>query len=434
MKINISESYVDYLYEYFKGGIELPFKNNGFNISFIKYKNKYLFITRNVFPIKNIIEKKELLPGISIDSYKKYVEKVKEYVIENSDLSEHFIWSWHNFYQTSIIFVGDLDNNLNITINKNIKPYAIVNPIFCLNYKENNKVGCAYYFTNTEDFRLYEYGGRIYMINSTVNIINQVIIKSDSIKIFNKFNNICNPIINMNKRNLSTNSNNSYIKIYEKNWTLFKVNFENNKESLFSFFHDFTKNGIECVDYNPITKKCKKYMIIKYPENTFPIDTNIVRFSFGSTSILFKSDTLNGYMGVGHVKIRLHKEEEKTKTDKYFYDLFLKVHYGYKKIFKNKYKPHHVSQYSFFFFLYDSDKKKFYISDMYLPLIEYKYYFNLVFPMSIIQDNNNIIVSMGYGDYTNIFIKYTKKEIEKIPFYDVTKLDITNLKLNTISN
>jgi hypothetical protein len=54
--------------------------------------------------------------------------------------------------------------------------------------------------------------------------------------------------------------------------------------------------------------------------------------------------------------------------------------------------------------------------------------------MSIIQDNNNIIVSMGYGDYTNIFIKYTKKEIEKIPFYDVTKLDITNLKLITISN
>ena len=434
MILNISEEYVDFLYDFFKGGIEMPIKNNGFNMSFIKYKNRYIFITRNVYPIKNVIEKKQLIPGISKSSYKKFVEKTKEYIIENSNLSEDYIWSWRTFYQSSIIFVGDLDSELNIKIDKNIKPYGIINPIFCLNAKENNKTSCSHYFTNSEDYRIYEYRNRIYIINSSINVINQVIIKENSINVFNKYNNICNPVINMNNYNIPSNSN-EYLKIYEKNWTLYKVDFENNKERLFTFFHDFSRNGIESVEYNPITKKCKKYTIVTYPENTFPIGTNIVRFSFGSTSIFFNSKTRNGYLGVGHLKIRLRKNEdgEKTKIEKYFYNLFLKIHTNYKKIFKQKYKPHHVSQYSFFFFLYDERNKKFYISDFFLPIIKYKYFFNIVFPMSIIKDKNNVILSMGYGDYTNIFIKYTNAEIENIPLYDVSNLDVTKLKLKLIT-
>ena len=53
--------------------------------------------------------------------------------------------------------------------------------------------------------------------------------------------------------------------------------------------------------------------------------------------------------------------------------------------------------------------------------------------MSIIKDKNNVILSMGYGDYTNIFIKYTNAEIENIPLYDVSNLDVTKLKLKLIT-
>ena len=48
--------------------------------------------------------------------------------------------------------------------------------------------------------------------------------------------------------------------------------------------------------------------------------------------------------------------------------------------------------------------------------------------MSINEINNNIIISAGYGDYTNIFMKYTKKEIDDTPFYDITSVDVTKLK------
>ena len=442
MLLNITESHVDYLYDYFKGGIELPIKSNGFNMSFTKFKKKYIFVIRFVFPLKNIIEKKELVPGISKSSIKRFVEKTKEYLLENSNISEDYIWSWQNFYQSNILFVGTINDKLEIKIDKNIKPYASVNPLFCLQQKSdvdvngtNSTTDCSYYFNNMEDFRLYTFNGRIYMINSTMNVINQIFVTEKGLKIFTKFRNICNPVLDVKKPLLVDNGN--YLKIYEKNWSLYKVLFKDNKEQSFSFLHDFSKEGIEGVDYNPITGKCRKRILVPY-KNTFPINSNIARFSFGSTCVHVKSNfqnkTKTGYLGVGHLKLRLFKEGEKTKVEKHFHKLFLRMHKYYKKIFKKKYKPHHVSQYYLFFFLYDDVNSKFYISDIQLPVPYYKYYFNMVFPMSIVKDSDDLLISMGYGDYTNLLLRIPEKDVLSSIKYDVSDLDVTDLKLNLLFN
>lgn len=455
----IPESYSTFLKEHFKGGPKYPLDSPGFNMSFIKYNNKYIFVIRNVIPIKNLIEKKELKPGIS-KLHVKFIQNMKNFNVRNSDFSDYFFWDWQNFYNNTTIFAGKIDDKLNIIVDKNIKPYSFENPRTCLNYKENGKISCSLFLRNQEDFRIYTYRKRIYLIDSMVNDIYQIILKNNEFKIFKKFRNICTPIINLDKfglnySNLSNNivlknlpkevNNDIYLKFFEKNWSLFSVKFENNKESLFSFFHDFGENGIEAVDYNPITKRCKKRIIVKYSPNTFPLDRNIVRFSFGSTTTFFKSKTRNGFLGVGHVKIRAeerkseafvpkeHNNSQKNKIGDYFSNIYFTIHKFYKKIFKEKYKPHPLSQYTFFFFLYDNNSKKFYISDLFLPIIKYKYYFTLVFAMSIITSaKDEYIVSMGYGDFTNILLKFSTNEIESSLKYDVENLDVTKLKLELL--
>jgi|SaaInlStandDraft_1057018.scaffolds.fasta_scaffold15653_4 hypothetical protein len=430
MIIKISDEYKSQLFEYFKGGVEMPIKNSGTNMSFIKYNDRYIFVCRNIYPIKNIIDKKKLIPGISQRSKNYLNKKMVIPFITQDNVSDYYLWDWYNTYEVSIIFVGNLDKNLNITFDSSVEPVALINSKMSSLYKQNDEIKKSKIAEILEDYRIYKFNKRIYLINSSINAILQLFLKNNSLKVIFKYNNICLPTINLNKKRILNSTNNNYYKIYEKNWTLYKLILKEKKESVFSFFHDFTKNGIEGVDYYPITNKCKKYILVRYPTNTLPINSDIVRFSFGSTSIYFKSSKYKGYLGVGHLKINLlnKNKSELTKQELHFNNLFFNLNTSYKKTFGKKFKPHSRSLYLMFFFLYDNQNNKFYISDFYIPIFKYKYIFNIIFPMSINEINNNIIISAGYGDYTNIFMKYTKKEIDDTPFYDITTVDVTKLK------
>lgn len=437
MIINISEEYVNYLYNFFKGEIEMPFKNNGFNMGFTKYKDSYIFVIRNVYPIKNIIEKKELIPGISNKRFTSITNKSLN--INNSQLSEYFIWNWRDFYETSIIFTGKIDDNLNVIIDKNIDPHCLINPRYNLEYIKNknniNNQKYSYFPARMSlgDFRIYNFNGKIYLIDSTINNIYQVFIKNNKICIFVKYTGICN--IKISKHVTYDNNNNNYTKIFEKNWSLYNVVIDDNNEKLFSFFHDFSKNGIEAIDYNPITKRCKKRIIIKYDENRIPYDNKFIRFSFGSSCIKINSYNKNGYIGVGHFKNEFNNKKLTNSNDyeKYYYDLYKFLNNNLYKIFKDKYKPHFSRQYYLFFYMYDYLNNKFYISDFYLPIHSYKYIFSLYFPISIVKLNDDAIISGGYGDYTNILIKMSLSEILNTLKYDITEIDILKLKLHILS-
>lgn len=432
MKIRIVEKdYIDYIYNYFNGNIQYPIKNNGFNLSFCKFKNQYIFVFRNVFPLKNILLKKDLIPGIS----SKFLDKIKNnFTINiNTNLSEDFIWDWSNFYESNILFVGTINDELKININKNINPYSIVNPKYNIKYFKKNKLEYFPARIPSEDYRLYNFNNRIYLIDSATNTIKQIIIENNKIKIFTKYDDICNFSI---AKKINDNTN-QYYKIFEKNWSLYNVNFDKNKEVLFSFLHDFTIDGIEGIQYNPQTQKCFKSLLVPYKKETFPINKKI-RFSFGSTCIYIKYENKKGYLGMGHLKNEIiDKKEIKnlTESEKYYYNMFINNNNTYKKIFKNKYKVHPSRQYYAFFFLYDDINKKFYISDPWLPIPYYNYFFSLVFPMSVVRDKDDVLLSMGYGDYTNIILKYSIKNIVNELKYNISEPDfnITKLKLKIIN-
>jgi hypothetical protein len=61
---------------------------------------------------------------------------------------------------------------------------------------------------------------------------------------------------------------NNYEKIFEKNWSLYKVISKNRKDSEFKFIHDYEADGLYGVSYFPQKNNCKKMRLIKYANNT----------------------------------------------------------------------------------------------------------------------------------------------------------------------
>jgi len=430
----VGNDYVDFLYEHYKNERYLyPFKNYGFNMSFVNMKNKYIFSVRCVFPIKNIVEEKKLVPGVR-PSFKGF----REDYLTDDDISEYYIWTWKNYFEATYLFVGSINEKLEIKPDTSVKPYIISGPTYNLQYKRGDDEDTMYipFRTAVEDFRLYNYRGKIYIIDSAINQIRQLYVKNNKIYTYTKFDNICN-IVFYNSNKTNRYNTDSYYKIYEKNWSLYKVdNNKERKEEKFYFLHDFSENGIEGVNYNAITEKCKNKILIPYKPNTFP-KTGVFRYSFGSTTVFISDDNKKGYLGVGHIKIKFQQEKEDienfTEDEKYYYDLFLSVHKMYRDTFGKKYKPHKTAQYYGFFFLYDSYSDKFYISDLFLPKTYSKdYYFTLIFPTAVVKKNNDVIVSMGYGDYTNILLKIPISTVFEKLKHDVSEMKVTDVKLELL--
>lgn len=426
MKIRVVDSnYTDFFENIIKNKIIYPKKNPCFNLSFSKYyNNEYLFCVRNVILYNQLIKNINLYPGI-----RKYSKNNESEMHDNNDLSNIFIWEWKNYYQTYIFFVGNINvKTLEIKINKNILPYTLITPMYT--YKVPNyldKLRPDTHAVPLEDFRLYFHNNIMYVYDSLINTISIMSLYKNKLILNQKYSGICE------MKYLKTKN---YEKVFEKNWSLYNINKKGQDDIEFKFIHDYEIDGLYGVSYFTKNNNCKKRLLIPYPNNTFPINSKFIRFSVGTTCIELKEHL---YLGIGHIKIKynyLKSEINSISTDieKHYINIGRKINVFLKKKYGKIYRPHRWIIYMGYFFLYDNKNNKFHISDLYLPIPDYKYIFSLSFPMSLQKIKEDIIVSSGLGDYTNILYSINEKTILDKTIHDITNVNLTDLKILSIQN
>jgi hypothetical protein len=420
MKVRVvSNDYIDFFKLYIKNELAYPIDNPCFNMSFSKFYNKqYLFCVRNVIPFKQIIKKEKLYPGIS-----EYFFKTSKYHTENN-ISNMFIWDWINYYESNIFFVGEInEKTLKIKPNKNIKPYLLINPYFSYKLPKylNNKLAPKHHQISMEDFRLFFSNNIAYVYDSNINVIQQMMLIDNKLILRKLYINICN-LKNNNVQVL----NNNYIKIFEKNWSLYYVKKNMNKKDVeFKFLHDFEENGIYGITFYPIEQRCEKKLLVSYPLKTVPINNKNIRFSLSSPCTKLED---NIFIGIGHIKIKFNITNNNNKNiDQHFTGMATEIHNKMRKIYKKKYKPHRYYVYMNFLFVYNSIKKTFHISNFLLPIPKYDYYFSLSFLTSIQKVGNTFIITGGLGDYCNIMLSINKKDVLKKIKYDISKVNIYDI-------
>ncbi len=453
MKIRILEDdYMDFLYKHFntsfiKDKLIYPFKNPGFNMSISQFYNKkYIVSIRNVIPFSVLLNltKKTLKNPIiqGIVPRKTPENNIFKETFNNRDYSQKTIWDWFNTYESTIFFICDLDiNNLKLKVDKSIEPYVLYRPqyFFPIEEKLNKKLRPSQHYYPQEDFRIYFKNNICYTYDSYVNQIKIILLENNILNIQTKYNHVCN--YRFTKNDLV--KKNEFKKIFEKNWTLYNIIYKKNKnkEKCFQFIHDFLNDGLYGVDYYPSTQKCFKKLLVPYKKYKVPINLNndYCRFSVGSTSLEIYN---NKYLVVGHIKINIKKiKDENMKIfnneslkkiqkiyNSHFFSISQKIHKELKKKYSKKYRPHHQYIYGIFLFLFDNKNKNIKLSNIFLPLPNYKYVFSLSFPMSILKVNNEILISSGYGDFTNILIKFDKNELNELLKYDIKDFDPLSLE------
>ena len=423
MKIRIvSDDYINFFKSYIKNELVYPIDNPCFNMSFSKfYNNQYLFCVRNVILYKQLIKKEKLYPGIS-----KYFLVMSQQHTENN-LSNTYIWDWKNYYQTIIFFTGFINvDTLKISPNKTIKPHVLISPSFSYKLPKyfNNKLLSRYRLINLEDFRLFFSNNVAYVYDGAINKLYVMMLIKNKLILKNTYSGICD----INNEVPYMMMTNDYVKIFEKNWSLYIVKRNADKKDVeFKFIHDFEENGIYGINFFPEKKKCKKELLVSYAPNTIPIDSSIVRFSLSSPCIKLSP---NLYLGLGHIKIKFYKiteENHKTDKDEHFIKMALDIHKNMRKFYKKQYRPHKMFMYMNFLFKYNSAKKTFHISDFLLPIPKYEYYFSLSYLTSISIINNKIIMTGGIGDYSSIMINMDLDELKMI------KHDMSNLNINDLT-
>ena len=414
----ISEYYKSYLYEKLDR-ISYPFENNGFNLSFISIDEQELFVFRNIFTYKSLMDKK-IIPGIPSKNY-------TENFFNKDNISNNFFWNWTHYYESNILFVGKLNKDGKIIINKKIKPVSMINPTIEYKLPEVLKKIPPYFHSfKRQDFRLVNINNKIYMIDSMSNMLTEISIENNIIVFANSY---YKEICQYNFKETSKN-NNRYYKFYEKNWSIYKSYIHNNILNIY-FLHDYDNIGIKYIHYNKF--KCMQNYLLKYKKDIIPYDEDEqIRFSFGSSTIEIEK---NIYLGVGHSKVFLRSKKINNNYI-YLHEKSIKLHKELKERFKEKYKCHVNKMYYFYFFLVDTNKNslnKFTISDSFIPVKLFdNYVFSLIFPMSIVYKYNKCWISCGYGDYTNILISFTLSEIKKKLIHNVENFDIKKYDLSLI--
>ncbi len=458
----VEDDYMDFLYDYFNKQppyikIVYPFKNPGFNMSISNfYNNKFLVSIRNVIPFVSLLEKK-LNPGQTKIKNFNNLNNENKNLFNESNFDNYSVWTSNN-YESTIFFVCYLDLiNLKLKVDKNIKPFYFLKSFYSFPLpKELKKIQDWQHYYPLEDFRIFFYNNRCYIYDSFVNQIRTIGLYKNKIFVKKKIENICVYNFNnnyVNKNIISKKDNSDYHKIYEKNWTLYKIVYENKKEKILKFLCDFGIDGLYGIDYyskfnelkNIYNKGlCKHIKLLSYKKNSIPINKTC-RFSIGSPAINIQN---NNYLGLGHIKISFKKiklennkkknNNELNKSDElkieeinnFFYNKAKFIHKQLKKKYGSSYKSHYNYIYAFYIFIYNDVNNTFKISDFYFPLPEYKFKFSLTFPMSIINIKNNYILSAGYGDYTNILMKINKNDLQKMIKYDISEdnFDVTKIE------
>ena len=249
-----------------------------------------------------------------------------------------------------------------------------------------------------------------------------------------------------------------------KNISIYRIDHAENKIYAFDWF--YADKGIVILIYrmNENTKRLefdRSKVVITFNENyplsgegstidnskDFKGNTGVLpHLSFGTPFIRIKN---NIYLGVGHIKIPNDYRLYKYKDNSNIANFRKNIHENFENKYGKYYVPHYGSaafeddpcagyMYLMYFITYiendinDPSKNKFLISDSYLPLnlqspTEYeKYKFTLLFPMGILHENNEIIISGGYGDFDAALFKIETKEFEKLCRHDMSDLNMNN--------
>ena len=243
------------------------------------------------------------------------------------------------------------------------------------------------------------------------------------------------------------------------------------------FLNKFDNIGL-CINKHNIQTQEKSYIYIKYknPKKTIHFkgscehkiideksainkhDINYMitpAFSF-STPVVYKNGKI---YGIGHVKIHNNEKDYIYKKDSNI-DIFRKkILANMSKISNNIYLPHYGTYtqlfpnecqgfiYMMYFYCFEKDcffmnntnntyDVTFKISNAYLPINPQKEnLFSLVFPIGAYDnDNNEMVITCGEGDFYNTEMKISFDEIDKLCIHDISDINMNDYKYQYMIN
>lgn len=352
----------------------IPRGRYGFNMSMVKYNNKYICAVRYATTKKGL-STNDIVPG------NKYHPRV-------SSIGTNFIWGeWHNKnnVDATVFFSADFDSES-----------CTLNNVSDVKYIHNIQVNSdnSPYRISLADIRLANVNNKLYMYDSMVTLIKELDINKEPLDQCGYYNNnICKV---------------DYYKKYDKNWALI-----DESAAVFTFLHWFESDGVYVVDIDKTSNKCTKRRMVTFAEDPIPALGNqyLPMFSFTTPAI----QTKHGLLSVGHIKI----------LTTYKYDTNSKIHNARQMIRKKmsahgNYIEHRSYIYLAYFILMVNNKM--FISDAFIPLTitPDNYVFSIIFPMSLILiDESHLLLVGGYGDWCNIMIKFKQSAVINACIHDV---------------
>jgi hypothetical protein len=371
---------------------------DGFNMSLINLQdNKYLISIRFLGFFNVYKNPKIIVPGNYSGRKDKIYKALGEEVASLIDFGENFFWgSWtKDLNDNTILFVASINmKTLELIPDNSIKPFVI----------SNYKIGINNF--KYSDIRLFKNNDKIYCYDGFVSNIFEIMIDNKEIKIFMKYNNL------HSYRNICKN-----IKTYDKNWAYWKtekVNGVDNFVFLNWFNDDYVtvsyvpkKNPSTCVKKNLI--KMKKDRILGLGSKKQGM------FSFGSR--LIETDK-NVWLGVGHIKLIPGQAYENNNIVNFL--SLVKENICKKSVMHTSY------MYCVYYYVISvlNNKYKMCVSDGILYsdcVVEYN--FSINFPIGVEIKNDNILVSLGMGDFYTYLIKEKKDNILKRCIHDIEYFD-----------
>jgi hypothetical protein len=249
-------------------------------------------------------------------------------------------------------------------------------------------------------------------------------------------------------KNKQTGNNLTLIKLYEKDDAIYVT-----------YLDWFYTNGIKIVTVNTKDKVVETIMIEKVNgfkgkgkcdnDNDDDEDKDTLAYPALSLSTPLVERVSNDketiWLGVGHLKINNSNRFCSYKTNKKINDFKNRLHEVMYKKYKTKYKPHlglnySTTCYGYIYMMYfykliyykDSNTYDFQLSDAFLPLNcndehEDKYKFSLFFPAGLVIDDNDndVYVSGGEGDYYSTIINFKLDWVDKQIKHNYKTMDIT---------
>lgn len=409
---------------------------------------------------------------------------------KSKSIGNNFFWNnWKNNYFEGTTYVISYDTKNNILFFdqiKNLIKNYINNNSFEINNFDYTKRYFEKYFNDNDDLRMFSFQNCYFLYPSNLECIIEIepILNDNSMKIKNIYlHTISKDIIIRNNQNWSLFdelggidflNDIRNIPIYNQEFISTDLKNDINFDILFWFIYNKTtdKNvlvGIKKNINNSNKSILKMSKLIEYDKNgIIGIGSNTSPlFSFGSPMIKISQ---NKFLGIGHIKIKNKLDEidesyYKKNSIIYFLQQFL--HEFMKQKYSNDYIFHRglSSIYencdngyiymSYFYILTNETENenenenetenetryKFEFSDPFLIIDETKKYkFTLMFSTGIYQENDNIVITSGIGDYYSSISKFKLIDVIEMCNHNIRTTNVSTdlvykfLFINNISN